>query len=124
MPVRLIESLATTAPLSDLFPDQSILQAMFAFDVALARAEAQLKVVRDQRAVFEPLGGVSFAPGHGHGARIGALRSQRGTSTGRGLCRRASGKHGLPHCGRGAGQDTGMTQSRISWVNRDECKVA
>jgi 3-carboxy-cis,cis-muconate cycloisomerase len=45
MPVRLIESLATTAPLSDLFSDQSILQAMLDFEVALARAEAQLKII-------------------------------------------------------------------------------
>jgi 3-carboxy-cis,cis-muconate cycloisomerase len=45
MPVRLIESLATTAPLSDLFSDQSILQSMLDFEVALARAEAQLKII-------------------------------------------------------------------------------
>jgi 3-carboxy-cis,cis-muconate cycloisomerase len=45
MPVRLIESLATTEPLADLFSDQSILQAMLDFEVALARAEAGLKVV-------------------------------------------------------------------------------
>jgi|HubBroStandDraft_2_1064218.scaffolds.fasta_scaffold436190_2 hypothetical protein len=104
MPVRLIESLATTAPLSDLFPDQSILQAMFAFDVALARAEAQLKVVRDQRAVFEPLGGVSFAPCNGLCVRIGALRSQGCAFAGRDFCSRAGGKHRLSHCGRGVGQ--------------------
>ncbi len=45
MPVRLIESLATTALLSDLFSDQSILQAMLDFEVALACAEAQLKII-------------------------------------------------------------------------------
>jgi 3-carboxy-cis,cis-muconate cycloisomerase len=51
MPVRLIESLATTAPLSDLFSDQSILQAMLDFEVALARAEAQLKIIPRSAAV-------------------------------------------------------------------------
>jgi 3-carboxy-cis,cis-muconate cycloisomerase len=40
MPARLIESLATTGPLADLFSDQSVLQAMLDFEVALARAEA------------------------------------------------------------------------------------
>jgi 3-carboxy-cis,cis-muconate cycloisomerase len=45
MPVRLIESLATTAPLSDLFSDQSILQSMLDFEVALARAEARFRLI-------------------------------------------------------------------------------
>jgi len=40
MPVRLIESLATTEPLADVFSDLSVLQAMLDFEVALARAEA------------------------------------------------------------------------------------
>src|SRR5277367_3397496 len=45
MPVRLIESLATTGPLADLFSDQSVLQAMLDFEVALARVQARLKIV-------------------------------------------------------------------------------
>jgi 3-carboxy-cis,cis-muconate cycloisomerase len=45
MPVRLIESLATTEPLAEIFSDPSILQAMLDFEVALARAEAQLKII-------------------------------------------------------------------------------
>jgi 3-carboxy-cis,cis-muconate cycloisomerase len=45
MPVRLIESLATTAPLADLFSDESILQSMLEFEVALARAQARLKII-------------------------------------------------------------------------------
>jgi 3-carboxy-cis,cis-muconate cycloisomerase len=45
MSVRLIESLATTEPLGDLFSDQSILQAMLDFEVALARVQARLKIV-------------------------------------------------------------------------------
>lgn len=45
MPPRLIESLATTAPLADLFSDESILQAMLDFEVALARAQARLGIV-------------------------------------------------------------------------------
>jgi 3-carboxy-cis,cis-muconate cycloisomerase len=45
MPVRLIESLATTEPLADVFSDQSILRAMLDFEVALARVEAKLDVI-------------------------------------------------------------------------------
>lgn len=45
MPVRLIENLATTAPLAELFSDRSVLQAMLHFEVALARAEAQLNII-------------------------------------------------------------------------------
>ena len=45
MAVRLIESLATTEPLADLFSDQSVLRAMLDFEVALARAQAHLKIV-------------------------------------------------------------------------------
>jgi 3-carboxy-cis,cis-muconate cycloisomerase len=45
MSVRLIESLATTEPLADLFSDQSILQAMLDFEVALARVQASKKIV-------------------------------------------------------------------------------
>jgi 3-carboxy-cis,cis-muconate cycloisomerase len=42
---RLIESLATTAPLAELFSDQSVLQALLDFEVALARAEARVGIV-------------------------------------------------------------------------------
>jgi 3-carboxy-cis,cis-muconate cycloisomerase len=45
MPARLIESLATTGPLADVFADHSLLQAMLDFEAALARAEARLGVV-------------------------------------------------------------------------------
>jgi 3-carboxy-cis,cis-muconate cycloisomerase len=45
MPARLIEGLATTEPLAELFSDQSVLQAMLDFEVALARAEARVDVV-------------------------------------------------------------------------------
>jgi 3-carboxy-cis,cis-muconate cycloisomerase len=45
MSVRLIESLATTEPLADVFSDRSILRAMLDFEVALARAEADLKII-------------------------------------------------------------------------------
>jgi 3-carboxy-cis,cis-muconate cycloisomerase len=40
MPVRLIESLATTPELAEVFSDESILQAMLDFEAALARAGA------------------------------------------------------------------------------------
>ena len=45
MPVRLIESLVTTEPLAEVFSDLSVLQAMLDFEVALARAEAELQVI-------------------------------------------------------------------------------
>jgi 3-carboxy-cis,cis-muconate cycloisomerase len=45
MPARLIESLATTDPLADLFSDRSLIQAMLDFEAALARAEAGCGVV-------------------------------------------------------------------------------
>jgi len=45
VPARLIESLATTGPLADLFSDDSLLQAMLDFEAALARAEARSGIV-------------------------------------------------------------------------------
>ena len=45
MPARLIESLATTEALAEVFSDQSVLQAMLDFESALARAEAKLGVI-------------------------------------------------------------------------------
>jgi len=42
---RLIESLATTEPLAEVFSDSSILQAMLDFEIALARAEARVGIV-------------------------------------------------------------------------------
>ncbi len=45
MPARLIESLATTEPLANLFADESVLQAMLDFEVALARAESRAGIV-------------------------------------------------------------------------------
>ena len=45
MPARLIDSLGTTGPLADLFSDDSLLQAMLDFEVALAHAEARLGIV-------------------------------------------------------------------------------
>jgi len=45
MSVRLIETLATTGPLAELFSDRSILQAMLDFEVGLARVQARLKIV-------------------------------------------------------------------------------
>ncbi len=50
MPARLIESLATTGPLSDLFSDPSVLQAMLDFEAALARAEARTGVIPEAAA--------------------------------------------------------------------------
>ena len=45
MPPRLIDSLATTGPLADLFSDDSLLRAMLDFEVALAHAEARTGVM-------------------------------------------------------------------------------
>src|SRR5436305_7563774 len=43
MPTRLIESLACTEPMSRLFSDTSVLQAMLDFEAALARAQARVE---------------------------------------------------------------------------------
>jgi 3-carboxy-cis,cis-muconate cycloisomerase len=45
MPARLIDSLATTEPLAELFSDHSVLQAMLDFEAGLARAEARVGVL-------------------------------------------------------------------------------
>src|SRR5215471_5802727 len=45
MTVLLIESLATTEPLADLFSDDAILQAMLMFEAALACAEAHYDII-------------------------------------------------------------------------------
>jgi 3-carboxy-cis,cis-muconate cycloisomerase len=45
MPVRLIDSLASTEALAELFSDHSILQAMLDFEIALARVEARLGII-------------------------------------------------------------------------------
>jgi 3-carboxy-cis,cis-muconate cycloisomerase len=50
MPARLIESLATTGALAELFSDKPVLQAMLDFEVALARAEARLGIVPPEAA--------------------------------------------------------------------------
>jgi 3-carboxy-cis,cis-muconate cycloisomerase len=42
---RLIETLATTPALAELFSDESVLRAMLDFEAALARAEARCKVI-------------------------------------------------------------------------------
>jgi 3-carboxy-cis,cis-muconate cycloisomerase len=42
---RLIDSLATTEPMAELFSDQSMLQAMLDFEVALAEAEAERGII-------------------------------------------------------------------------------
>jgi 3-carboxy-cis,cis-muconate cycloisomerase len=50
MPVRLIESLATTEGLANLFSDGSILRAMLEFEAALARAEARIGLIPEAAA--------------------------------------------------------------------------
>lgn len=45
MPARLIEALATTEAMSEVFSDASVLEALLEFEVALARAEASLGVI-------------------------------------------------------------------------------
>ena len=45
MSVPLIDSLASTEPLANLFSDASILQAMLDFEVALAAVESRLDII-------------------------------------------------------------------------------
>jgi len=59
MPARLIESLAVTEPLAELFSDQSVLRAMLDFEVALARAEARVGVIPG--AAVEPIAAAANA---------------------------------------------------------------
>src|SRR5256885_15712303 len=59
MPVRLIDSLTTTEALSEVFSDNSVLQAMLDFEVALARAEAQIKII--PRSAARPIARVARA---------------------------------------------------------------
>jgi 3-carboxy-cis,cis-muconate cycloisomerase len=54
VPARLIESLQTTEPLAEIFSDESFLQAMLDFEVALARAEAHAGIV--PRSAAEAIG--------------------------------------------------------------------
>ena len=50
MSMRLIDSLATTPPLAELFSDESVLRAMLDFESALARAEARTGVIPNDAA--------------------------------------------------------------------------
>jgi 3-carboxy-cis,cis-muconate cycloisomerase len=45
VPPRLIDSLTTTAPLAEIFSDESVLQALLDFEAALARAGARAGVI-------------------------------------------------------------------------------
>ena len=48
--MRLMESLATTGPLAEVFSDESVLQAMLDFEAALARVQARLKIIPEDAA--------------------------------------------------------------------------
>jgi len=45
MPASLIEALATTGPLAEVFSDESVLHAMLQFEITLAKAEARVGVI-------------------------------------------------------------------------------
>ena len=49
MPVRSMDSLATTEALAEIFSDGSVLQSMLHFEIALARAEARLGIIPARR---------------------------------------------------------------------------
>src|ERR1700737_5184521 len=51
MAVRLIESLATTAELAEVFSDESVLRGMLDFEAALARSEARSGIIPQAAAV-------------------------------------------------------------------------
>jgi 3-carboxy-cis,cis-muconate cycloisomerase len=72
---RLIDALATTAPLADIFGDGSLLQAMVDFEVALARAQAEAGIIPRSAAdaiVKAARGGAFDAEGLARGARKSA----------------------------------------------------
>jgi 3-carboxy-cis,cis-muconate cycloisomerase len=62
MPIGLIECLATTEPLAEVFSDKSILGALLAFEAALALAEARIGVIPHSasEAIVEAAGSRSF----------------------------------------------------------------
>jgi len=60
MAPRLIESLATTYELAELFSDESVLQAMLDFEAALARAEAAVGII--PRAAAQTISASAKAP--------------------------------------------------------------
>ena len=76
MSSRLIDSLATTDALAEVFSDQSLLQAMLDFEAALARAEAKAGVIPDRAA--EAISAAASADGL-DGAAI--AREARGSGT-------------------------------------------
>jgi 3-carboxy-cis,cis-muconate cycloisomerase len=61
MPVRLIESLATTEPLAEVFADPSVLTAMLKFEVALARCQSRFGIIPKSAALA-----ISAAAAAGH----------------------------------------------------------
>jgi adenylosuccinate lyase len=78
--IRLVESLAATEPLSLVFSDPSVLQAMLDFEAALARAEARCGIIPG--AAAEKIAGAAhadgfdideLAPWHGYRDRLAAL---------------------------------------------------
>src|SRR5256885_389487 len=80
MPARVIESLATTDSLSDLFSDQSVLQAMLDFESALERALEKLSEVHRNtvmlgRTLMQPAPPVTF--GLKAAGWLGAIRRSR-----------------------------------------------
>ena len=66
MSARLIESLATTEPLARLFSDESVLERMLDFEVALARAEATVGIV--PKAAADAIGSAAKAKDFGAAA--------------------------------------------------------
>ena len=63
MPVRLIECLVTTEALAEVFSDRSIIEAMLAFEIALARAEAHVGVIpQSAENVIAKVRGDAFDP--------------------------------------------------------------
>lgn len=76
MPVRLIDSLASTEPLAELFSDNSILRAMLDFEVALARVEAGLGII--PRAAAETIAS-SADPGRFDTAELSRKALRAGT---------------------------------------------
>jgi len=62
MPVRLVDSLATTDEMAELFSDQQVLQNMLDFEAALARAEARVGLIPKEaaRAIGESAAAANF----------------------------------------------------------------
>lgn len=77
MSIRLVDCLATTPPLAEVFADRSVIEAMLRFENALARAEANLGVIPAPAA--DVIAAASASPDDFDAAQIATAATASGT---------------------------------------------